>query len=364
MKQNRSHFVRRSLTAQLPLKCQLDDYGIRYTPVSEFVSPRQVNFSGEDCASLNQELVKELPSLPWIQAQEEYLESLSTLDKALVSFYTFHGDVILNNFTRHQWGISEDDMDYLRGNYEGVFAEVFQRLMNILQLTDEDSVEYVLMEISNRLNQIIMGSPINTQRFVTYRGSQTKDYFESSRKVFQNVGFFSTTLMVRIAKSFSKGKYLTRIIVPKGYHCLYLESVTQMEGEYEILMPDQSQYFITSGFISEKFDPTYQRSPLPTNELVMIKTKPNPLDSYLLSTHRRIKDLILDSGVRQQIMKLSDKVMRLYIGEDVDVYYQYPKIWLRRLADHQIYTLDDFMTRGKQLQPTPAEVDPEVTNWE
>ena len=221
-----------------------------------------------------------------------------------------------------------------------------------------------------------MRSPINPHRFVTYRGSQTKDYFETpsgatknaerSKQIFQNVGFFSTTLMVDTAKRFSDGKYISRIIVPAGYHCLYLEPIAPLYEEREILMPDQTQYYITSGFQKKNYGPRRDVSDdpideiMPTNELVLVQTTVASLKLEESSQHP-IRNLILDPIVKGMIYESTDQVLSPLLDiEDYDydhAHFQYLKIWLRRLVDHQIYDLNSFMTRGKQLQPLTTDVE-------
>src|SRR3989338_9326851 len=194
MRQRKSSRSSADLKIIPAVPCLLDDW-IQYYPETELVPARRVDISGSDCKSYNQALMMELPSPDWIHEKRLYLARLDPSDRDLLSFYTFHGDVILNNFARHRWSMTEDDLDYLRVNYRGPVPQLFENVMASLRLTETDSVEQVLMELSNRLNQIIMGSPINPQRFVAYRGSQTKDYFESptgaTKQIFQNVGFFS-----------------------------------------------------------------------------------------------------------------------------------------------------------------------------
>src|SRR3989344_2767 len=247
----------------LPKTCQLDGYGITYTPEHEVVPVRHSYVPDSECLSLNQVLMREMPSLSWIKDQEKYLAGLPTADLDVIKFYTFHGDVILNNFARHVWTITADDLDYIRLNYKEVVRRVFERWMLTLNLTDDSPVERILIAIYNQLNRIIMESPINPQRFVSYRGSQTKDYFDQTQMIFQTVGFFSTTLLVGNAIKFSKEKFMTRIVVPKGYHCLYLESASRFIGEHEILMADQSQYVISSKFQEQR----YGKASIPTHEL-------------------------------------------------------------------------------------------------
>ena len=332
--------------------CTLDDHDILYHPDAELVLARklgQLNFLDADCQSFNQALLPDLPLPAWIRAQAQYIADLDPSDRKLISFYTLHGDVILNNFARHNWSITEDDFDYLLVKFERTVREIFQDL--ILQFTENASVERLVMEIYNRLNQIINQSPINPQRFVSYRGSKSKDYFDQSHTIFQNVGFFSSTLLIKNAKSFSHG-YMTRIIVPEGYHCLYPESVTAVRGEYEILIPDQSKYYITSDFRYQY----YGLASMPTNELVMIKTSPKLLTTSLLQTHHDIRDLILDQEVRLETIRAIGEFLYPYPEVDGEVYSYLQKIWLRRLADHKIYTLPDYMTRGRQLQPTIADM--------
>ena len=302
----------------------------------------------------DQALLGELPSMDWLETQERYLRSIKPTDSKIISFYTHHGDIILNNFARHGWTITENDFDYLRVNYDEGISEIFKDLMQALKLNNDDPVELLLMEIYNRLNQIIIKSPINPQRFICYRGSQTMDYFQQSRKIFQNVGFFSTTLLVKKAVEFSKGKYMTRIIVSAGYQCLYLESQTLHKNEYEILMPDQSQYYITSGFQEHRYGSKF----IPTNELVIIKTKPKLLVASSLTTHHHIRDLIIDPRVRHLLKKMLTLIPSMV--EDSSQYRKihqlFPRVWLRRLAEQKIYTLLDVHARGNQFHPTLAEI--------
>ena len=330
--------------------CSLDDYGITYYPVDELIPLRNLDLSGSDCRSFNQDLMRELPSLDWIKAQREYLAHLSATDFNVIAFYTFHGDVILNNFVRHGWTITEDDIDYIRLYYNsGVVSKVFERWMQTLNLTVDGPVERILIAIYNQLNRIIQQSPINSQRFVSYRGSHTKDYFDQTQMIFQNVGFFSTTLLIQQARSFSKEKFMTKIIVPKGYHCLYLESASRFIGEHEILMADQSQYVISSKFQEQR----YGKASIPTNELVMVKAVPERLTADSIPpVSTQIQALIIDRSVRQQITNLIGSRLGIYSDEQDTPFYQLSKLWLRRLADHQIYTLDAFMDRGIQLIPS------------
>ena len=145
---------------------------------------------------------------------------------------------------------------------------------------------------------------------------------------------------------------MSRIIVPEGYHCLYLEPITASYGEHEILMPDRTQYYISSGFHEQ----IYLTFSIPTNELVMVKTRPQLLTNSQLLTHHPIKDLIRDRKVRQQIGTRFD-ILKSVSGVYIDI-HQYQKVWLHHLSDHQIYTLDDFLVRGLKLEPTLAEVNP------
>ena len=349
----------RSFQKMPPFKCTLDAYNIRYMPGKELLPRRNIDISeiDDDCQSMNQALMKELPSLVWIQDQKQYLARLNQADQQLVRFYTDYGDRILNNFIRHGWSITEDDLDDIRIYYnEGEVAPVLESVMTTLN--DQVTVERVLMEIYNRLNQIINQSPINPQRFVSYRGSRTKDYFDQVQGIFQNVGFFSTTLLIEKAIYFSQRKYMTRIMIPEGYHCLYLESLTNAGGEHEILMSDQTKYYITSGFRWRDYG-TY----IPTNELVLIKTRTKPLSLTSLNTHHNFQDLITNLGVRRLMTSMTDKILEYYGGDDFVAKENVWKIWLRRLADHKIYTIDDFEARGIQLKPTYAEVEPDMTFW-
>ena len=336
----------------LPSVCTLKEWQrLKYFPDTEIVPARHLRLTGTTCDKLNQSLLTELPQISWIRAQREYLKSLKESDLLLVKFYTSYGDHILNNFIRHRWTVTEEDFDLILLRFEEI-EPLLRTWLSENILKEDNTLEEALLIMYNRFQQLIINSPVTSQRFVCYRGSQTKDYFDHYQTLFQSVGFFSTSLLIVVAQEFSKGKFMTRIIVPEGYHCLYLESISKEKGEEEILMPALSQYFVT-----EKFkEIPYGRKIIPTNELVMVQSHPKPLPREALTTQHSIQDLIFDKSIRQQIWKSIDVMFRGQEVRDNTNRFRLRVIWLRRLGENHIYTNDDFHQRGMQLQPQISEI--------
>ena len=63
--------------------------------------------------------------------------------------------------------------------------------------------------------------------------------------------------------------------------------------------------------------------------------------------------MCLHPSIRNEIRLMSFKEAHEYVGNEVALL----RLWLRRLAEHQIYTLDDFIDRGIRLKPTTVELD-------
>ena len=241
---------------QYPLdQKQTIEYQPRYQLGDRGISPKST------CIENNNILNNIMPEPSWVEAQRKYLESLSPLDQHLVSLYTHNGDVVVNSFIR-----GGDDADILN------YIQAKKSLIRILKQT-EMTPGHFLRYYRNRLNAIILRSPPTTNDFNVYRGTTSNFYKTRIRRVYRTQGFQSTSLLLSIAQGFSNNGFITIIKIPRGSHVLYLDPLSKNRGEYEILLPDQSDYYIVKGWRFEIYQSIREQYTL---NLVLVK-EPKPL---------------------------------------------------------------------------------------
>jgi hypothetical protein len=219
---------------------------IRQTPfLVDELYIRSIDVDEEDVCG---KLQDELPSLGWIQHQLEYITSLNEKQQTYIRLYTHNGDVALNTYIR-QGHIDEDLFRYILGQKRDVFGPLIQKYVHP---DTPDKVLYFLDDFRFTLMKIIENAPVLQERVVVYRGITNIDYFNGvENKMYINKGFVSTSAYAHIAYRFSKGKYMQRIILLPGTHCL-LMLLTQYKDEFEILLSDECVYKITKEFQLKK----------------------------------------------------------------------------------------------------------------
>ena len=237
----------------------------------------------------------ELPGMPeWIARQQAFLASLSQREEDILASYTHYGDRLVNSYLR---GTLNDLHDFWRVFFEFEhnipFAyslidqyDVYNRRLGGPPLEDlvfpnEDGVveadmeaiklvissnleffcnprniEPLLEQYARELSAIIRAAPKLTHPLVVYRGFKTEDHLSSLHVMTRD--FTSTTTNPLVAlrfsgkftneddvfndswippESFNSGVY--EITALRGTPCLYMESITLIKGEYEVLFAPQ-----------------------------------------------------------------------------------------------------------------------------
>ena len=208
----------------------------------------------------------------WINANDRYLQSLDKLDLLLLKGYTFHGDNIVNAYLRRyvpavdqaardklaKFFRSYDQKAWSSGKVLSMLFPAFKALHNIHtgSLTkDIDEIqrrswtlpEYVAATTwtVDRLQHLILNGPATTTEMVVHRGVRDNWWKHSKRNAFVQDGFMSTTLARGLAfKDEETSCCLKKIILPPGTHGLFLEGLTSVTGELEVLLPHSSAFSI------------------------------------------------------------------------------------------------------------------------
>jgi|694.fasta_scaffold38874_3 hypothetical protein len=203
-------------------------------------------------------------------------ETLSTKEIFMLSGYTFNGDVLANLFLKLKANVSsdaEDDFNEYVLNWRSekkknkhrqirlnsLFYQLAKRLNNydydfvnsylekvkrddaFIQLIKECVEEYV-----DDLKKIFDKAPALDEDMVVFRGVSTMYYKKDNSDKFYNNTFMSTSLNPNTALDFSaKECCLKKITLKRGFNkIIFIEPITQIRGEYELLIPPDTEFRI------------------------------------------------------------------------------------------------------------------------
>ncbi len=171
-------------------------------------------------------------------------------------------DLLLNNFKdeyQRKLNIKEDIIFELRNvifdniplnelrdgkskNIEELYVFITSRLRKFSPSFYKDAVKLYVEDI----NRIIKNSPPTKKEMVVFRGAKDKYFYsDKSNTKFINTTFMSTSFNLNKAFDFVKGECcLKKIILKKGTRCMFMESITQVENELEILLGLNNEFRI------------------------------------------------------------------------------------------------------------------------
>jgi len=169
-------------------------------------------------------------------SHELYIQNLSSEEKNIINWYTYTGDVIINNYLRNKLDIDEKVYD----NINKILIKTNYKIPNI-HLNDrkiliQNFIEYIVVI----LNNIIFKSPRNKRQFIVYQYS-SNDYLSRSDNQWENIGFYSTTMINNFTiEAVNNTHYKSYIIVLIDTPCLIINSISKFPTEYEVLFPSNN----------------------------------------------------------------------------------------------------------------------------
>lgn len=236
----------------------------------------------------------------WVKKQDKYITE-SPRRRFMVNSYSHHGDVLVNKFLRdqvfHTFEENNGSIVYIIDEhvrniitdiiespkmytipfayqvfdlYDEIFKdgvdingneyppkESFGTAESITNMDDfMDFCKYYMNDLLERpiltqllenyaeeLNEIIHNAPRLPHDIITYRGSTSEYHIPKGTREYTHTSFTSTSVNPNVAYKFARTVYPTvkcciyEFTIPRSMPVIYLESVTEHEGEYEILMP-------------------------------------------------------------------------------------------------------------------------------
>jgi hypothetical protein len=215
-----------------------------------------------------------------LQQQDDFIKSLSVRELYNLKHYTYQGDKIIVEFINKTFSI-----DFLKIDYNNSTLLYFQFLdyfshnpiFNGKDVNINDSQEFLKFINSNyktfsidiynqvisayihELNEIFKKAPKTKEVMYVYRGvkdnyiskevskNKTRGFFVSNR-------FTSTSLFLKSAIGFiGQDSVLYEIKIEKGLPVIFLNGITFITEEFEILLPINSTFYIDYALKTENY---------------------------------------------------------------------------------------------------------------
>ena len=268
------------------------------------LSITNTNFRGGTTSIFNDNPYKTITGFDintvWINDCIQYLVKLPMNERLIVYSYTFQGDKIANIVLRD--GNDDEIYDCIENiqnseRYESSFFPIFFQIRQLVSENNynikielkrkilspnlEKAYEKVkklyeksqiprqcLIDASRlyakQLVDIINRAPPLPDDCTVYRGVRTLFYSTNARKTFKNKGLLSTSFNPSSVGQFTtRGCCVKKLKIKKGTKALFMECITRLPGEYEILFPPDLEFNV----VSNKMAPFIYMKEVSTGEL-------------------------------------------------------------------------------------------------
>lgn len=215
----------------------------------------------------------------WLQEQTSYLMSSSRIHD-VVKAYTWRGDRFVNAYSRRTLTNPLSLMESIRDDGDTKFPLAYQVLdaydallkkgmvgppgadMWLDGVVNHEAIMKVFKDnfaffcrlnilyplvnaFRKELNKIIKQSPQLGYDMVVFRGIKEESYHKPGTIGYVTDSYVSTSLNPRIATTFDQGfiygtrfhQFVYEMTIPAEIPCLYLEGITGIKGESEVLLP-------------------------------------------------------------------------------------------------------------------------------
>ena len=214
----------------------------------------------------------------WMEEQTNYLKSSRRIYD-VVEAYTYHGDRLVNSYIRRTFTSPLTLMESIQSDIKFPLAyqvlDSYDILLRkgmmgppikdmylttgevnhaaVMKLFNDNFTFFNLLNIlyplvnayRKELSKIIKQSPQLGYDMVVFRGVREEAHHAPGTIRYVTDSFISTSLNPRIARNFSNepiygtsfGKFIYEITIPAEIPCLYIEGITFITGEAEVLLP-------------------------------------------------------------------------------------------------------------------------------
>lgn len=202
-----------------------------------FLTRRRVDIFNLNSQQLCKVIQQSTYSSEWYNAQDKYLSSLSEFDRQIITWYSYHGDRLMNSILRN----GRKGFDNLKGAFKTMTKHPYIDIV-----ASDDEIYDRILQLTQRLQQIILNAPKLEKDIVVFRGSLSVDHVLASPEYkYISKSFESTSTDYDAAyDTFSNNVALFSITIPKGFPCLTMLKFTKVVFENEILLPYNTEYII------------------------------------------------------------------------------------------------------------------------
>ncbi len=258
---------------------------LNYPPPEEMVDLKQIltydNYGGQVPSLFGDDFTLDMD---WIYECIKYMKGLPIKDKYTILGYTYNGDEFINLFLMNNMPKLKTKISLIKkkgkDKYDNYYLPIFFQLIEIIKdgksprikrlidtapitlldiksninysdltstylyilkkleyFTDELYGECIKM-LSEDLKRILNNAPAMKKTSILYRGVKDKYYYtDPLNKTFQTNTFISTSFNPEAAFEFADKKCcFKKIIAGPGTRGLFIEAITQIPGEREILL--------------------------------------------------------------------------------------------------------------------------------
>jgi predicted Ser/Thr protein kinase len=235
------------------------DFKLSY---AQYMAHQQLLFNyGRNVNSFENVRLSDMMDLNWFAAQDKYIRSLGVREIFTISGYSYNGDswahaYLDGRFDYNQFRNSVGNLggtyfafffqarDFYKINTGDILKDYDETVARVKTDKDNENIKSIVHMFINDLNEIIRKSPSVTRAFIVFRGNKDDKYLTGAvNNTYTTERFCSASVSGTKARdTFSGGHELQRITILKGSKCLLMFGITQVPGEWEILLPRGSTY--------------------------------------------------------------------------------------------------------------------------
>jgi len=228
---------------------------------AQYLAHQQLLFNyGRNVNSFENVRLSDMMDLNWFAAQDKYIRSLSTREIFTISGYSYNGDKWAHtyldgtfNYNTFRTGVGNlggtyfafffQARDFYKINTGDILKDYEETVTRVKGDKDNENIKSIVHMFINDLNEIIRKAPSVTRAFILFRGNKDDKYLTGAvNNTYTTERFCSASVAGSVARSFAKGHEIQRITVMKGSKCLLMFGITQVNSEWEILLPRGSTY--------------------------------------------------------------------------------------------------------------------------
>ena len=231
---------------------------------TQYLAHKQLLFRyGRNVNSFENVRLSDMMDLKWYAEQDKYIRTLSSREIMTINGYSFNGDqwahLYLNgtfdydvfrskvrNLGNTYFAYFFQARDFYKINTGDMNKDYDETVKRASTDMNNDNIRSIIHMFINDLNEIIRKSPSVTRSFILFRGNKDDKYLSGAvNNTYTTERFCSASVDGNLARTrFSGDHELQRITVLKGSKCLLMFGVTQVEDEWEVLLPRGSTYQI------------------------------------------------------------------------------------------------------------------------